>query len=61
MPRFVEIGLLDLGKKIFKCFTIYGHDGHLGHVTSIVLMNFHLLVFKSLHKNLVENGLVPGF
>ena len=25
-------------------FTIYGRCGHLGHVTSIMLSNFHFLV-----------------
>ena len=24
-----------------KCFTMYGHGSHLGHVTSIMLMNSH--------------------
>ena len=24
------------GEYIFKVFTIYGHGGHLGHVTSII-------------------------
>ena len=33
----------------FKVFTIYGHGGHLGQVTSIMLMNFHFHVIKSLH------------
>ena len=31
--------------------TIYGHGSHLGNVTSIMLMNFHFLVPKSLHTN----------
>ena len=30
-------------------FTIYGHGGHLGHVTRIMLTNFHFLVPKSFH------------
>ena len=29
--------------------TIYGHGGHLGHVTSIMLTNFHFLVPESFH------------
>ena len=33
-----------------KVLTIYGHGGHLGHVTRIMLINFHFLV--------VQNGLV---
>ena len=32
-----------------RVFTIYGRGGHLGHVTSIMLINFHLLVPKSFH------------
>ena len=31
----------------FKVFTIYGHGGHLGHATRIVLTNFHFLVSES--------------
>ena len=33
----------------FRVFTIYGRGGHLGHVTSIMLINFHLLVLESFH------------
>ena len=33
-----------------KIFT-YGHGGHLGHVTIIMLTNFHFPVHESLHKN----------
>ena len=32
-----------------RVFTIYGHGGHLGHVTRIMLTNFHSLVSKSFH------------
>ena len=33
------------GKKIFEgFFTIYGHGGHLGLVTSIILIHFHFHV-----------------
>ena len=28
-------------KKIFKGFTIYGHDSHLGHMTRPLWINFH--------------------
>ena len=34
---------------LFKVFTIYGHGGHLGHVTKIMLTNFHFLVPESFH------------
>ena len=36
------------GKKIFF-FTIYEHGSDLDHVTSIILMNFHFIVPKSLY------------
>ena len=32
-----------------RVFTIYGHGGHLGHVTGIMLINFHFLVPESFH------------
>ena len=32
-----------------RVLTIYEHGGHLGHVTSIILMNYHFHVPKSLH------------
>ena len=48
--EFLEIGLPVL-EKIFKgFFTIYGHGGHLGHVTSIRSSDFHFLVPESFHK-----------
>ena len=38
------------GEEVFlRVFTIYGHDGHLGHVTSIMLSDFHFLVPESFH------------
>ena len=46
MPSFMEIGLPVQEKKIF---TIYGHGGHLGHVTSIMSSDFHFLVPESFH------------
>ena len=40
-----------------KVFTIYGYGGHLGHVTMIMLINFHFLVPESFPtKHLVQNG-----
>ena len=32
-----------------RAFTIYGHGGHLGHVTSIMSSVFHFLVPESFH------------
>ena len=37
------------GEDFWRVFTIYGHGGHLGHVTSIMLINFHFLVPESFH------------
>ena len=49
IPRFMKIGPPVLEEKILKVFTIYGHGGHLGHVTRIMLTNFHFLVPESFH------------
>ena len=38
------------GEDFLNVFTIYGHGGHLGHVTSIMSPNFHFLVPESPHK-----------
>ena len=39
------------GEEDFQRFsTIYGHGGHLGHVTSIMSSDFHFLVPESFHK-----------
>ena len=47
---FIEIGSPVQEKKMFDAFfTILGPDGHLGHVTSIMLMDFHFLASESLH------------
>ena len=38
------------GEEDFRMvFTIYGRSGHLDHVTSIMLINFHFLVPESFH------------
>ena len=34
---------------LLRVFTIYGHGGHLGHVTSIMSSAFHFLVLESFH------------
>ena len=36
------------GGDVLRVFTIHGHGGHLGHVTSIILINFHFHLPKSL-------------
>ena len=42
MPSFVEIGPAVPEEKILKCFTIYGHGGHLGHVTWFIYKDIPL-------------------
>ena len=37
------MGRLVPEKKILKVFTIYGHGGHLGHVTWTIYLNVHSL------------------
>ena len=37
------------GEDIDVFFTKYGHGGHLDHVTSMLLTNFHFLVPESFH------------
>ena len=32
-----------------RVFTIYGHGGHLGHVTSIMSSDFHFRVPETFH------------
>ena len=39
------------GEEDLWVFTIYGHGGHLGRVTSIILLYFHFHVPNRLHKN----------
>ena len=39
------------GEDFWKVFTIYWRGGHLGHVTSIILSDFHFLVPESFHIN----------
>ena len=34
----------------YRVFTIYGHGGHLGHVTSIISSDFYFLLPESFHK-----------
>ena len=33
----------------YRVFSIYGHGGHLGHVTSIMSSDFHFLLLESFH------------
>ena len=40
------------GEDFKRVFTIYGHGGHLDHVTSIMSSDFHFLVLESFHKKI---------
>ena len=42
------------GEDFQRVFTTYGHGGHLGHVTSIMLSDFYFLVPESFHKKLIQ-------
>ena len=46
------------GEEFLRVYTIYGCSGHLGHVTSIMSSDFHLLAPESFHKNLVQIGTI---
>ena len=37
------------GEDFYRVFTIYGHGGHFGHVTSIMSSDFHFRLPESLH------------
>ena len=37
------------GEEIFKVFTIYGHDGHFGHVTLLICIFVHSHLPISFH------------
>ena len=39
-------------------FTIYGHGGHLGHVTLLICRNFHSYAPISFQINLVPTDLI---
>ena len=54
----MEIGPLVLEKIFEGFFTIYGHGGHLGHVTRILLQIFISLYLKAFIQYLVQNGTV---
>ena len=56
MPSFKIIGLPVPEKKFLKVFTIYGHDGHLGHVTWTVYIHFHSPSPMRFHVNFGFDG-----
>ena len=49
IPMFMEIDQMVLDQNFLMVFTICGHGGHLGHVISIMSLNFNFLEPKSLH------------
>ena len=55
----MKIGLTVLEKIFEGCLPyIYGHGGHLGHVTSIMSTDFHFLVLKARIQNRVHIGII---
>ena len=40
----------------FKVFTMYGHGGHIAHVTSIISKIFISMYLKAYIQNLFQNG-----
>ena len=49
MPSFKIIGLLLCRRRFLKVLTIYGHGGHLGHVTWTIYINFLSPFLRRLH------------
>ena len=47
--KFRENRRAGSGDDFLRVFTIYGHGGHLGHVTSIMSSDFHFRVPESFH------------
>ena len=47
--KFLEIGPPVPEKMFFKVFTIYGHGGHLGHVTWTIYINIYSPFLRMLH------------
>ena len=43
-------------RRFLKGFTIFGHGGHLGYVTSIMSSDYHFPVTESFQKKLVQIG-----
>ena len=59
IPSSVEIGPSVPEKKNFEgFFTLYGHGGHLGHVTSIMSSDFISLHLKTFIQSLGQIGTV---
>ena len=56
MSSFKVIGLLVLEENSFKCFTIYAHGGHLGHVTYTIYINCLSHFQRRLHMTLALTG-----
>ena len=47
--KFRENRHAGAGEDFFKVFTIYGHGGHLGHVTWTIYINFRSPFPRRLH------------
>ena len=49
MQSFKIIGLPILERNIFRVFILYGHGGHLGHVTWTIYINIRSSFRRRLH------------
>ena len=50
--KFQGHGSIGSGEEdFFKVFTIYGHGGHVGHVTQLICIDFHSYSPSSFHMN----------
>ena len=58
LQSFVEIGQPVLEKTIFKVCTIYGHGGHVGHVTWTIHINFDSPFLKMLNMKVSGNTIM---
>ena len=50
--KFQGLGFIGSGaENFFKDFTIYGHGGHVGHVSKRICITFHSYFPSSFHMN----------
>ena len=50
--KFQDHRSIDSGEEDFeKVFSIYGHGGHVGHVTQLIYIHFHFHLPSSFHVN----------
>ena len=56
--KFQGLQAIGSGEEDFsKVFTIYGHGGHVGHVTQLIYINIHSHAPSSFHMNFGSKSL----